>query len=99
MTSPNLLNLNNLPGKTTVSLSSAESPQEEKHRLDTARREHINTIILGWVILTVLAAIAGASIWVGMTHANPMVVTGAWTTVGSTITGTASFFAGRFSNK
>ncbi len=96
---PNTLDLNSIPGKTTVTWHSDETPEERSHRLAKDRRDHLNAIALGWILVLVMGGLGVAAAFAGMTADTDGARSAAWPVVAATIAAVPSFFAGRWSSK
>lgn len=96
----NTLDLNKLPpGKAAVSWQTDESPEERTHRLSTERRDHINAIALGWVLVGLVAVLATAAAYAGVNSVSDGTRSAAWAVVAAAISAVPSFFAGRWSKE
>ncbi|MBT9464586.1 hypothetical protein [Hydrogenophaga sp.] len=96
---PNTLDLNSIPGKTTVTWQSDETPEERSHRLAKDHRDHLNAIALGWILVLLVGGLGSAAAYAGITADTDGARSAAWTVVAATIAAVPSFFAGRWSSK
>lgn len=97
--SPNTLDLNSIPGKATVTWQTEESPEEQAHRRDIERRDHINAIALGWLLVFLVAMLGSAAAYAGVVSDSEGTRSAAWAVVAAAIAAVPSFFAGRWSAK
>lgn len=94
------LDLNALPpGRASVSWQSDETPEERAARIDRERRDHINGIILGWVLVLLVAALGASAAYAGVASDTEGTRSAAWAVVAAAIAAVPSFFAGRWSAK
>ena len=99
-TSNSTLDLNALPpGRAAVSWRTEESPEELAHRLSTERRDHINSMALGWFLVFLLTVLGGCAAYAGLYSDTEGTKVAAWTVVSAAIAAVPSFFAGRWSAK
>ena len=96
----NTLDLNALPpGRASVSWQTDETPEERAHRLATERRDHLNAIALGWVLVVIVAGLGASAAYAGVSADTEGTRSAAWAVVAAVIAAVPSFFAGRWSSK
>lgn len=96
----NTLDLNALPpGRASVSWQTDETPEERAHRLATERRDHINAIALGWVLVLIVSGLGVTAAYAGVVSDTEGTRSAAWAVVAAVVAAVPSFFAGRWSSK